>query len=68
MNQKSIVKSKAFHSCPTNSCGSEYYFYQEIIPAGFVRLHDCRDDCAVLFLLIELEDVYDTLKTLFITT
>ena len=65
MNQKSIVKSKAFHGCPTKSCASEYYFYQEIIP---VRLHDCRDDCAVLFLLIELEDVYDTLKTLFITT
>ena len=65
MNQKSIVKSKAFHGRPTSSCGSEYYFYQEIIP---VRLHDCRDDWAVLFLLIELEDVYDTLKTLFITT
>ena len=49
-------------------CRSEYDFYQEIIPEGFVRLHDCHDDCAVLFLLIELEDVYDTLKTLFITT
>ena len=55
-------------------CKSEYYFYHEIIPEGFVRLHDCRDDLAVLFLLIELEDVYDTLKalkalkTLFITT
>ena len=29
----------------------EYDFYQEIIPVGFVRLRDCRDDCDCVILV-----------------